>query len=116
MTKNASNGRMKLVSQTEIITTKGGGPNGRFQFSTYKVEMPVSYCIYTKISQESIVWACKGRCTGDFENAVLVQEGGDYRRSCMRRSCALVREHSAKAVRMRFYGIPQRKISIDGFR
>jgi len=26
VTKNASNGRMKLVSQTEIITTKGGGP------------------------------------------------------------------------------------------
>jgi len=26
MTKNASDDRMTLVSQTEIITTKGGGP------------------------------------------------------------------------------------------
>jgi hypothetical protein len=62
-------GRMIAVSQTEI-TTIGGGPNGRFQFITHKVEMPVSHSIYPEIQKESDVWEDKRRYPGDIENAM----------------------------------------------
>ena len=55
MTISASYGRMMSVSQTEIKTI-GGGPDGRFQFITYEMELPVPYSVYPEISEENDVW------------------------------------------------------------
>ena len=53
--KNAPYGKMRTVSQTEIITI-GGDPNGRFQFITYTMELPIPYCVYPEISTQDTVW------------------------------------------------------------
>jgi len=62
-------GNMKSVSQTEIRTI-GGGPNGRFQFITYAMVLPVPYSIYPKVSEKGIVWQVEGRHPRDIENAM----------------------------------------------
>ena len=48
LTVMASYGKVIAVSQTEIITREGD-PCGRIQFSTCKLELPISHIIHTKV-------------------------------------------------------------------
>lgn len=74
LTKNASNGKVIKVSQTEI-TTIGGGPNGRVQFITYAMEMPISCCVHPEIQKKSIIWESAKRCPRNYKDIMPIQKG-----------------------------------------
>ena len=61
LTKNASKGKMIKVSQTEIKKPKEAVQNGRFQFITHEMAMPVSHSIYTQIQKKNDVWTGERR-------------------------------------------------------
>gem|GEM_PF-6087002 len=56
--KNAPYGIMNPVSQTEIKTI-GGGPNGRFQFITYTMVLPVPHSDLSQSIEEKHYMARK---------------------------------------------------------
>jgi hypothetical protein len=71
--RSAPYGKMITVSQTEIKTI-GGGPNGRFQFITHKMEMPVPHSVHPEVQKESDVWSGKARYARNTQKAMRIQE------------------------------------------
>ena len=78
--------------------------------------MPVPYCVYSEISEESAVWESKGRCARDTADVVPIQESRDYRRSGMRRSCTPVPEHSTEDNGKPVCRVLEGKVSVDDLR
>lgn len=75
----------------------------------WKCQYHIGATIYTKISKKEIIRSVEMRCTGDIKHLMQIQRSRNYRRSCVCRSCTYVREHTAQAKRIKFYGIPERE-------
>ena len=69
------------------------------------MEMPVSYCFYSKIQEENTVWAGEARRARNIINIMQMERSGNYRRRSMRRPCTSEREHTAKDKHIFVYGI-----------
>ena len=78
--------------------------------------MPVPYCIYSEISEESAVWESKDRRARDTANTMPIQESRDHRRSGMCRSRTPVLEHTAKDERKPVCRVLKWKVSADDLR
>ncbi len=74
-----------------------------------EMEMPIPYCIYTKVQKEKVVWTVEARCTGDNKYIVQVQRSRDHRRGSVHRSCTFVCKHPTEDEYLKFYGISERE-------
>lgn len=77
------------------------------------MEMPVPYCIYSEISEETTVWKDKGRCTRNHQHIMQVQGCGNHSRSSVRRSHTPKRSYTAEDKYIQFHGISEGKEHAD---
>ena len=72
--RKASYGNIGMVSEANSNTI-GGIQDGRSEFITYAMEMPIPYRVYPKVSKEGNVWEGKGGRARDHTDAMPLQEG-----------------------------------------